>query len=258
VDSEKRRKLAPGFSQTFVSTSVVYPRSSLSSLQGPTPATSRSSVTQLAEEFGTHLSVNELRIEKGIKRFTRQRRAFVFGSNSLEWLLSFSPRDWSVIYVAQILPLDVFSSKVHCRMQVVLSPPKDWLVNSTSCDVLLGAGTASSISTIFAVLAKGVPTVMFTPSFDTRIRRRRALHHHTVGGATTCHGELSTRDWDYTGLPQAVSRQLGHLLDHSTLPDVCSREPSFPHLTPEDLLPMTRPLLPVVFPTHATRTKWGT
>jgi hypothetical protein len=255
--SEKRGKLARGLAQTFVSASVVCPRPSPSSLPCSTPLTSRGSVARLAEEFGTHLSVNDLRVEKEIKRFSRQRRAFVFGSNSLEWNLSFSPRDWSVICVAQSLPLDVFTSKVHCRMQIVLSPPKDWVTHSKSCDVLLGAGTTSGMSTILAALAEGVPTVMFAPSFNTRIRRGRALHHHTVGGATTCHGRLSTRDWDCTGLPQAVPRQLGDILDHSMLPDVCSREPSFPHLMPEDFLPVARPLLPVGFPTHATHAKWG-
>ena len=69
--------------------------------------------------------------------------------------------------------------------------------------------------------------------------------------------DFSKRDWAYASLSPAMSCPLGHLLDHSTLPVACSRAPTFTHFTPGNLPPMNSPLLPVVFPTHATRTKWG-
>lgn len=256
----KRRKLAPGLAQTFVSSSGNLEPSSPPSPSNSSCARPLSPISALSESFRSHLNMNELRVESGIKYFNFERRAFVFGSNSLDWLLSFSPRDWSVIYVARVPSLDIFATKVHRRMNVITSELHDWVAHSRSCDVLLGAGSASGMSKILAELAKDIPTIMFAPGSSARDRRgisSRVLHHHSVGGATSCSGRLWRLNWNYTDLPQAVSRQLGHLLDHSTLPTACSREPSFAHLSPEDLLPMTKPLLPVVFPTHATRTNWG-
>jgi hypothetical protein len=81
--------------------------------------------------------------------------------------------------------------------------------------------------------------------------RARTPPWRALSAVASC-GLPRTHSWNYTGLPPAVSRQLGHLLDHSTLPVACSREPSFAHLTPDQLLPMSSPLLPVMFPTPAT------
>ena len=199
-------------------------------------------------------------MESGFKSFNCEPRAFVFGSNSLEWLLSFSPCNWSVMCMAQGSLLGILATKVCCRMKIDVSEQQDWATRSKSCDALLGAGTASSTSIILAALAVGVPATMFALWCKTRALwalPAGALHHHAVGGATSSSRRLWTRDWSHTGLPQVVSRLIGHLLDHSTLHAVFSREPSFAHLKPKDLLPVTRPLLPVVFPTHATLTQWG-
>ena len=139
-------------------------------------------------------------------------------------------------------------------MNVTVSLPDQWATHATSCDVLLGAGTKTSMAAIFRGVSGGVPAILVNPH---RCRQGSQVHHRDVGGATTGFGYLQAHDWAYAGLSPAVSRQLGHLLDHSTLPIACSRAPTFAHFTPDDLLPMSGPLLPVVFPTHATRTKWG-
>jgi hypothetical protein len=72
-------------------------------------------------------------VEHGIKYFHEQRRAFVFGSNALEWLLSFSPHDWSDIYVLQTSrdgsfprSVDALSLKVHVRMKVKVPRADEW------------------------------------------------------------------------------------------------------------------------------------
>ena len=114
---------------------------------------------------------------------------------------------------------------------------------------------------VFVTFDGNIPSILFAPPAEPcgRFQSLRCynMQHHSVGGATTSSRTVWTQNWDFRGASPALSRQLGHLLDHSTLPSACAREPTFAHLTPDDLLPMATPLLPVVFPTHATRSKWG-
>ena len=220
-----------------------------------------SPVLGLAESLRSQLQVTDLRVERGIKRFQQGRRVFVFGSNSLAWLMSFSPRDWALIYVVLDSSADALTRSVHRRMKVELSTPLNWAAHSKSCEVLLGAGTVASMRNVVDSCDGSLPAILLAspgePRDVFRTWRYHNVHHHLVGGATTSSAFLWTLNWRFRGTSPAVSRQLGHLLDHSTLPSACSREPTFAHLTPDELLPMTAPLLPVVFPTHATRSKWG-
>ena len=130
------------------------------------------------------MTVSSVPIESGIKYFHQQRRAFIFGSNTLEWLLSLSPRDWSSIYVAQSSGDDVLSAKIHARMTVsVMSQPDKWATDVSSCDVLLGAGTKASMAPILQGVSGGVPAILVL----SRRRRTKGLHHvyhRQVGGAT--------------------------------------------------------------------------
>jgi hypothetical protein len=203
--------------------------------------------------------VDEIRVERGIKRFERKRRAFVFGTNALEWLLGSSPRDWSAIYVAHSSGLDPLLEKVMRRMNAVDSSPEDWREHSSSCDVLHGAGDGDDLDKNLGQLISTVPTLLICPSGSSTRKCRGTswpLHHNAVGGATVAKGRLWTADWRFVGLPVMVRRQVGHFIDHGTLPTACSRAPDFLHLTTQDLLPMSGKLPPIVFPTHATRTKW--
>jgi len=227
----------------------------------PPPRVPTSPILELEKSFLSKLHFNDLRVEQGIKTFDHSRRVFVFGSNSLAWLLSFSPRDWAVIFVASLSVEDALTRSVHRRMNVVLSKSSDWAAESHSCDVLLGAGSVNSMKNFVEACEISLPVIMLSPPGEPRdvfrTWRFHNVHHHVVGGATLSSAKVWTLNWKFRGPALAVSRQLGHLLDHSTLPSACSREPAFAYLSPEDLLPMTGPLLPVVFPTHATRSKWG-
>jgi hypothetical protein len=74
-----------------------------------------------------------------------------------------------------------------------------------------------------------------------------------------CKGRLWERGGQSGALPPMLTRSLGHVVDLGELPKPCSRQPSFQHLSPEDLLPILSTCRPtMVFPTHATRSKWGT
>jgi hypothetical protein len=129
--------------------------------------------------------------------------------------------------------------------------------------VFLGAGSGANIS---KVLYLGWPpsilTILFCPAGSVGTRKLShlaswPLHHQFVGGDTTCARRFWIKYWCYEGIAKTLKRQLSHLLDHSALPKVCSPEPSFRHLLPSAMLPMSGTLPPVVFPTHTTRTKWG-
>jgi hypothetical protein len=147
-------------------------------------------------------------------------------------------------------------------MNVQISEARSWGDDSSQCDVLLGAGEGEIMGQVLEKLNVNIPAILVCPSWVPgqwvfRHLPSWPLHHQVVGGATDCRGRMWTRSWVHEGLPPMVRRQLGHLLDHGTLPSACVEHPAFPHLSPQDLFPMDRNLPPVVFPSHATRTKWG-
>jgi hypothetical protein len=204
-----------------------------------------------------------LRVEVGIKLFDRPRQAFVFGSASMEWLLSFSHGDWKTIFVATPPLMSELDTKIFRRMGAKVSSPSSWLSDSNRSDVLLGAGHGPHLADSLALLSGTTPALLVTMDKTAAGQKLRKftswpIHHCLVGGTTTSSGRLWIRGWVFDGLPQRVSRSLGHILDHGALPSPCSKAPTFDHLSPSDLLPQDcANLSPIVFPTHASRTKWG-
>jgi hypothetical protein len=183
---------------------------------------SHSPIHQLSQSFRQNLKFSventDLRVERGIKHFARQRHVFVFGQNAVDWLLSFSHRDWATIYVAQPSRLTSFDSKVFRRMGVIISPSISWLAHSKSCDVLLGAGDGTDLAFILNHLESTVPALIVCSSRASGSRQLRnlpswPLHHSVAGGTTLCKGRLWTRglmghplldgkgDWSLPGRP---------------------------------------------------------
>jgi hypothetical protein len=181
----------------------------------------------------------------------------------MEWLLSFSHGDWKTIFVAAPPLMSELDTKIFRRMGARVSSPSDWLSDSNPSDVLLGAGHGGHLADSLALLSGTTPALLVTTDKTASGRKLRELpswpiHHWRVGGTTASFGRFWIRGWTFDGLPQRVSRSLGHILDHGELPSPCSKEPTFDHLSPSDLLPQDcSNLPPIVFPTHASRTKWG-
>jgi hypothetical protein len=224
-----------------------------------------SPLLQLSQSFASSVAISpssELRVERGIKRFGRPRCVFVFGMASVDWLLSFSHGDWGTIFVAKPVAISQLDAKIFRRLNVEISPPTSWLADSQKADLLLGAG-ADSVE-MLAKLSLTVPALVVLLGNSTQLARQLQtwpVWHYKVGGTTTCAARMWVRGWKFSGLPGMVNRTVGHILDYSELPKPCSSEPSFRHLSTEERLPFelvsshVRP--PIVFPTHATRTKWG-
>jgi hypothetical protein len=139
-------------------------------------------------------------VEHGIKCFHEKRRAFVFGSNALEWLLSFSPCDWSDICMLQTSrdgsfpqAVDDLSLKVHVRMKVKVPQRNEWATLAATCNVLLGAGTDASMSAMFQCVGDGVPAIMFASERGrrhgalSRLLQAVACHAHTRGTTPVSH-----------------------------------------------------------------------
>jgi hypothetical protein len=246
---EKRRKL-----DSLTSPSSPSPKASSGWLERPNIP-----LSYLSQTFQATLAVSDLQVENGIKHFDKSRRAFVFVGNSVEWLLSISPRGWTELHVAQPVPLSVLESKLFRRLNVICSPPNAWLAHSSRCDILIGADEGHELYSIINQLSLTIPALLICPSWALGTRKLRkfpswSLHHQVVGGTTSCKGRMWSRGWTFTGLPRGLSVTSSTTASSQT----CLADPAFDHLSQEDLLPiLATHLLPIVFPTHATRTKWG-
>ena len=191
----------------------------------------------------------------------------MFGRNALEWVLSFSKRDWSEV---SWYPSDQMAEEKRSLtagavrlMGGVTLAVSNVLGASKICDFLLGAGPLDELLRDVPLL-EGTAITLLLVTGSSRGRgvvkswSRRLVKHEHVGGVTDWHGTIFARRWSVPMLPASVRRNLGHILDHGDRPTPCSEKLDFPHLSPESLLPLhTGALCDVAFPSHSSYTKWG-
>ena len=84
------------------------------------------------------------------------------------------------------------------------------------------------------------------------------LIHRNVGGVTNARGSFGI---DSRSKPIRLSRDLcrtlGHVIKYSIRPRVCDPDPGFVHYTVSDVLSLSLPRRPILYPTYMSRTGWG-
>ena len=84
------------------------------------------------------------------------------------------------------------------------------------------------------------------------------LLHQNVGGMTNARATIGI---DHRSKPIVVDRDLnrsiGHVIKYSVRPCVCDLIPSVSHYVLDDLLSLSFPRRPVVYPTYMSKTGWG-
>jgi hypothetical protein len=84
------------------------------------------------------------------------------------------------------------------------------------------------------------------------------LSHANVGGTTRARATFGVRGLTPLVIPHdPVSRSLGHVLKHSVRPTPCNSELEESHYKTSDRLSLTHLEVPILYPTHFSRTGWG-
>ena len=84
------------------------------------------------------------------------------------------------------------------------------------------------------------------------------LFHANVGGTTQAQATFGVRGLTPLVIPHdPVSRSLGHVLKHSVRPFPCNPTLEEPHYKTSDSLSLTQLEIPILYPTHFSRTGWG-
>ena len=84
------------------------------------------------------------------------------------------------------------------------------------------------------------------------------INHRCVGGVTNARGSFGIDDRSPPiKVQDDLSRTLGHVIKYSTRPKVCDPDPGVDHYKRSDLLSLSWPRKPILFPTYMSRTGWG-
>lgn len=84
------------------------------------------------------------------------------------------------------------------------------------------------------------------------------LTHRNVGGVTNARGTFGIDNRSQAiQIERDVSRSIGHILKYSLRPRVCDADPNVDHYDLNDLLSLSFPRRPVLYPTYMSRTGWG-
>ena len=183
------------------------------------------------------------------------------------WLWAIRPNSWASVYLSchdrTVITThhpdlaDILNSKMVSIPSTFHGDYPD-----ISPDVLFISGSLQFISNIslppcgthlfwLSHASRRFPTALSQISWSR-------ICHNKVGGVTEARASFGINaNLPAISLLPDLSRTLGHIVKHSVRPQACDINPIFDHYATSDLLSLSFPRKPILYPTHMSRSGWG-
>ena len=209
-----------------------------------------------------------LRSKRGYREMTSSLTCGVSFESDPVWLWSIRPNSWTAIFLtaSDEQTIRLCHSSLYGRIQSkikVISTAFFGDLQLNCPDVMLISGRKEFLSSFDANRERCVHLFWMSHAprrCPTSFRGSSwvRLSHCKVGGVTGARGTFGVRapGLDIVFDPD-LRRSLGHILKHSIRPRPCDPDTDTPHYLPTDLLSLSFPRRPVLYPTFMSRTGWG-
>ena len=207
------------------------------------------------------------RVKRGYRELSSSLTCGVVFESDPVWLWSLRPNSWSIIYVTDPdeprLRQDhpALYDRLSCKLKTIVSTFRgDFPTISPDCMWISGCRRFLEMVEI-GDSGHHVYWMSHSPRrcpSDGIIGWTRVLHRN-VGGVTEARGTFGIHlRSPKLELEKDLTRSLGHVIKYSIRPRVCDPNGGVETCyTRDDLLSLSFPRRPVLFPTHMSRTGWG-
>ena len=182
------------------------------------------------------------------------------------WLWSLRPNSWSTIFITG--SDELILRQDHHLLFLLLSPKLSVIPStfrydfpSIAPDVMWISGSRTFIEMVdFGGCGAHVFWMSHSPRrvpIDMSDISWTKILHRNVGGVTEARGTFGmSKGSPMIELEKDLQRSLGHIVKYAIRPRVCDPQPVESHYARSDLLSLSFPRRPLLYPTYTSRSGW--
>ena len=206
-------------------------------------------------------------IKRGYREMTSHLTCGVIFDGDPVWLWSIRPNSWSKIYVSgpDFVRIRQDHNSLFLKLEsklVTIASTFESDYPSISPDFMWISGSGWFID-LLSLPPVGCHVYWLCKSgrrlpSDQRSIQWSRINHFSVGGVTNARATFGVdKRSDPIRIRQDLKRSIGHVIKYSERPQVCNPDTSVTHYVLSDVLSISFPRRPVLYPTHMSRTGWG-